>query len=752
MRTMLGRSSNSPLRLSRLLTIIVGALLATCLGFFLLLNAWSSSQTIIAYDSMLAFLAITCSAAILVQYRVREHAEQTVFHAALFFAAIISMGRAIIIIYENNPVYEYSRIHLLIDLVFLAIFSSLVFIGMVMKKKGWLENRRQSAVILILSSVLIHLFLSFVIIPTLPEDSFIIVGTILGIYSGIVLPMCGFMWSTTPGGSTTYEANLFVAGFAIYGLSYIPFLVTLYFPSNAWTISYILWSMGLVILGLAPSVAFQVRIGMKLSRAYLIPLALSLLVIVPTGTTLTVVTYMPTPPTPNVALFIVLHLGASLIALSMAFLMNLYNTHRPAPQRRPVILLFITWATIESYQVIKAVLTPPDTLELSIIPYLVGSVLLLLELPKAIKMTGSTPEVQPTFSKSDLLIVPAVFAAILFSEYTQIIMWGSGGYWGFQPLCRALLLASTLLSMFLFFYYTSVQIKDGKGRITVDLLATGFLALWIVPSLIKANFQEWTLGWWSSELILLLAILMGPSFLGLMYLKEMSRAEASQKRATLFADLLVHDISNYHQALALSIGLLEMEDAGPLVKEQAIRDSKNELQRADHLIRNVRQLGMADQLTPERLSSVDLIPILQEAFQLTSRKSPLQEVRFKIDYEFETCLVLANSLLIDVFLNIFDNAIKYSKGIPEIEVAVTETALNHEPWWSIRVSDHGEGIEPERRTRMFERYMKDASGTGLGMSVAGTIIHAFGGSIKVEERVPGDYHEGTVFTILLRRA
>ncbi|MHA1136315.1 MAG: hypothetical protein ACTSSE_07505 [Candidatus Thorarchaeota archaeon] len=123
-----------------------------------------------------------------------------------------------------------------------------------------------------------------------------------------------------------------------------------------------------------------------------------------------------------------------------------------------------------------------------------------------------------------------------------------------MPIGRSLLLGSALIGMFAFVYHSSVQIKDGRGRMTADVLTTGFLSLWIIPSIIKANFSMWTTGWWVSEIFMLMGVLFGPAVLAYVYLQELSRAAESQKRATLFADLLVRDISNYHQALALAIG------------------------------------------------------------------------------------------------------------------------------------------------------------------------------------------------------
>jgi len=54
---------------------------------------------------------------------------------------------------------------------------------------------------------------------------------------------------------------------------------------------------------------------------------------------------------------------------------------------------------------------------------------------------------------------------------------------------------------------------------------------------------------------------------------------------------------------------------------------------------------------------------------------------------------------------------------------------------------------PERRRKLFKRYMTGASGSGLGLSVVHAITHMFGGDIKVSSRVESDYSKGTMFTL-----
>ena len=141
---------------------------------------------------------------------------------------------------------------------------------------------------------------------------------------------------------------------------------------------------------------------------------------------------------------------------------------------------------------------------------------------------------------------------------------------------------------------------------------------------------------------------------------------------------------------------------------------------------------MAEELVEERLLSVDIIPLLHESLALAIRKTKKKEVNYTIDCNVEECHVRANVLLKDVFLNIFDNSIKYSDDHPIIHVEIENFTQNRESWCRISITDHGVGIEPGKRERMFERYMEDAVGTGLGLSVVRSLIQAYGGSIKIE--------------------
>ncbi|HAX73298.1 MAG TPA: sensor histidine kinase [Firmicutes bacterium] len=103
-------------------------------------------------------------------------------------------------------------------------------------------------------------------------------------------------------------------------------------------------------------------------------------------------------------------------------------------------------------------------------------------------------------------------------------------------------------------------------------------------------------------------------------------------------------------------------------------------------------------------------------------------------------------LLNQVWLNLLDNAIKFTPadGIIQVSVRKVEQAIE------IKISDTGMGVSEEAMLKIFDKfYQQDTShatkGNGLGLSIAKKIVDLHKGSIKCESTV----HKGTVFSVLL---
>lgn len=112
-------------------------------------------------------------------------------------------------------------------------------------------------------------------------------------------------------------------------------------------------------------------------------------------------------------------------------------------------------------------------------------------------------------------------------------------------------------------------------------------------------------------------------------------------------------------------------------------------------------------------------------------------------------VVLGDELrLRELFLNLVDNAIKYSRSGGTVEMALTI----EQGQARLSVTDHGIGIAQEDQPQIFDRFYRTdharahtKKGTGLGLAICIWIAESHRGQIEVQSKIG----EGSTFTVLL---
>jgi signal transduction histidine kinase len=97
-------------------------------------------------------------------------------------------------------------------------------------------------------------------------------------------------------------------------------------------------------------------------------------------------------------------------------------------------------------------------------------------------------------------------------------------------------------------------------------------------------------------------------------------------------------------------------------------------------------------------------------------------------------LLLADAArLKQALLNLLSNAAEVSPEGTRVEVAVARDGGGAE----VTVRDHGPGVPPRDRRRIFEPFRSGRhGGTGLGLTIVERVAEAHGGSVEVED-APG---------------
>ena len=150
--------------------------------------------------------------------------------------------------------------------------------------------------------------------------------------------------------------------------------------------------------------------------------------------------------------------------------------------------------------------------------------------------------------------------------------------------------------------------------------------------------------------------------------------------------------------------------------------------------------------TPEEIGGLlDLAAELSDVVLMYTERARRENKTLLYEEPEGVIIVYADrNRLRQVFINILDNAIKYSDGGDT--VAVTLTTISGSA--VISVADTGIGIAPEELPRVKDRFYKGKSsrrGSGIGLAVADEIINMHGGSLKLTSRKG----EGTTVTITL---
>jgi len=147
-------------------------------------------------------------------------------------------------------------------------------------------------------------------------------------------------------------------------------------------------------------------------------------------------------------------------------------------------------------------------------------------------------------------------------------------------------------------------------------------------------------------------------------------------------------------------------------------------------------------------TSVDLNIIIDNVLKIFEQKLKEKNLQIQVSYKSHYPKLVVDIFKMEqVFINLIDNAIKYSdSGTIEINCSYDEN------YAYISVKDNGIGISKEDQERVFERfYIVDKSrskkfgGTGLGLSIVKHIILLHNGEITVES----EKGKGTTFKIKL---
>jgi two-component system OmpR family sensor kinase len=227
------------------------------------------------------------------------------------------------------------------------------------------------------------------------------------------------------------------------------------------------------------------------------------------------------------------------------------------------------------------------------------------------------------------------------------------------------------------------------------------------------------------------------------------RAEAEQRLRRFVADAS-HELRTPLMSVRGYADLFQYAAANaPEERDKHLARLRAEAARMGFLLDDLLLLARLDAaevetpLRPQEADLVELVAQAADAFRVTHADHPLTvapgpgSLKLRLDPQ----------RIRQVLDNLLTNAAVHTPIGTEVSVAVSmanDTA-------QVRIADAGPGIPPADRQRVFDRFYRvdkarsrDRGGSGLGLAVAQSLVHAHGGRIDVTSE-PG----ATVFTVTI---
>lgn len=216
---------------------------------------------------------------------------------------------------------------------------------------------------------------------------------------------------------------------------------------------------------------------------------------------------------------------------------------------------------------------------------------------------------------------------------------------------------------------------------------------------------------------------------------------------------LITDISHQLKTPLASIRMCnELSKSEDLTEEERIEfleTEAREIQKLEMLLDELVKLSRMEnnmiQVKPEKSS---LKQTVSEAVSQIFMKAYEKQMEISVELEVDVEVVHDRKWTVEAFVNILENAVKYSKDGTDITIRV-QSLQKHV---LVEVEDEGIGIPEEELHKIFRRFYRGSraketveDGAGVGLYLARSIIEQQGGTILAKRRP----EKGTIFKIML---
>jgi PAS domain S-box-containing protein len=228
--------------------------------------------------------------------------------------------------------------------------------------------------------------------------------------------------------------------------------------------------------------------------------------------------------------------------------------------------------------------------------------------------------------------------------------------------------------------------------------------------------------------------------------EKMRKALAQEKELgdlkTRFVSMASHEFRTPLATIQTSSELLEHynERLSAEEKRDAVTDIQRAVQRMQGMMDSFLAFGRMDAGTtafaPKATAVLGFLQSLVQEARTSQARQYVVPIYAEHPINVQTQLLLDQTLLRQMVMNLIINACKYSTGDAQVQLRVTQRESAEGLFLLISVEDQGIGIPEGELPRLFESFYRASNatnipGTGLGLAIVDRAARAHGGRVQV---------------------
>lgn len=217
-----------------------------------------------------------------------------------------------------------------------------------------------------------------------------------------------------------------------------------------------------------------------------------------------------------------------------------------------------------------------------------------------------------------------------------------------------------------------------------------------------------------------------------------------------FINNMTHELKTPISTISLAVEVMKDPDVKTPDTSRYLNIISSENKRLESQVEKVLQIALLDK---NKISlhkeEIDVHEMLANVKACYAMKIERLEGSFQVNLKAQNAKIMADAVhMNNVFHNLLDNAIKYSKEVPN----VTISTFSSPEYLQIDIQDEGLGLTREDMKRVFDKFYRvhtgnlhNVKGFGLGLSYVKKMVELHNGHVKVSSK----HKVGSTFSVYL---